>query len=129
MVSARDFLTGQKWRLERIFVPLLVVWAILSLTRVPSWVTLPFSVAAVLIGSILASRYIGAGIRKSIWLLRNRLIVTYVFVGVVPVLLIVLLVGIGSWFLFGQVADYLITREIKQGTESLSAAAESLAQT
>jgi sigma-B regulation protein RsbU (phosphoserine phosphatase) len=122
-------LTGQKWRLERIFVPLLVVWAILSLTRVPAWVTLPFSIAVVLIGSILASRYIGAGIRKTIWLLRNRLIVTYVFIGVVPVLLIVLLVGVGSWFLFGQVADYLITRELERRTDSLLAAAESLAQT
>ena len=129
MVSARDFLTGQKWRLERIFVPLLVVWAILSLTRVPAWVTLPFSIAMVLVGSVLAWRYISAGIRKTIWLLRNRLIVTYVFIGVVPVLLIVLLVGIGGWFIFGQVADYLITRELERRTDLLLAAEESLAQT
>ena len=46
--------------------------------------------------------------RHVMWRLRYRLIVTYIFVGVVPVFLIVLLVAIGSYIIFGQVADYLI---------------------
>jgi sigma-B regulation protein RsbU (phosphoserine phosphatase) len=128
-VPGRDFWTGQRWRLERIFAPLFVVWAILSLTRVPSWVTMAPGAALFAIGAMLLFRYVRQGIRRAIWRLRNRLIVTYIFIGVVPVLLIVLLVGIGSYIIFGQVADYLITTELERRADSLWAAAESLGQT
>jgi sigma-B regulation protein RsbU (phosphoserine phosphatase) len=77
-------------------------------------------------GSVLAFRYVRSGIRRAIWRLRNRLFVTYVFIGVVPVFLIVLLVGLGSYIIFGQVADYLITTELDRRAESLSAAADTL---
>ncbi len=80
-------------------------------------------------GSILAFRYFRAGIRRTIWRLRNRLIVTYIFIGVVPVLLIVLLVGLGSYIIFGQVADHLITTELARRADLLSAAADTLSQT
>ena len=46
---------------------------------------------------------------KMLWRLRNRLIVTYVFIGVIPVVLLVAL-AVGSFYLFaGQFATYIVT--------------------
>ncbi len=39
---------------------------------------------------------------KLIWRLRNRLIVTYVFIGVVPIVLILVLAFFGTWIVAGQ---------------------------
>ena len=41
------------------------------------------------LGAFLAFRLIRHALRQTIWRLRNRLIVTYVFIAVVPILLIV----------------------------------------
>jgi sigma-B regulation protein RsbU (phosphoserine phosphatase) len=125
-VPGRDFWKGREWRLERIFGLLFILWGILSLTRAPDWTTMLTGMGLFLVGMVLAFRYVRTGIRRTIWRLRNRLIVTYIFIGVVPVFLIVLLVGLGSYIIFGQVADYLITTEIQRRSDSLNAAAEAL---
>jgi len=127
-VAGRDFWTNRRWRLERLFALLLILWGILSLTRAPDWTTTIDGIALFAIGTVLAFRYIRSGIRRTIWRLRNRLIVTYVFIGVVPVLLIIILVGIGSYIIFGQVADYLITTELERRAESLANSADMLSQ-
>ena len=128
LVPGRKFWNDRRWRLERIFALLFILWAILALTQAPAWTTTLPEIGLFVAGSVLAFRYVRTGIRRTIWRLRNRLIVTYIFIGVVPVLLIVLLIGIGSYIIFGQVADYLITTEIERRTDSLSAAAEGLTQ-
>jgi sigma-B regulation protein RsbU (phosphoserine phosphatase) len=125
-VPGRYFWNDQRWRLERLFALLFILWAIFSLTRAPGWTTAILAILLFPIGAVLAFRYLRTGIRRTIWRLRNRLIVTYIFVGVVPALLILLLVLIGSYIIFGQVADYLITTEIERRTDSLSGAAEAL---
>ena len=127
-MPGRFFWNNPRWRLERVFALLFFLWAILSLTRAPDWSTTFPGIALFVIGSVLAFRYLRTGIRRTIWRLRNRLIVTYVFVGVVPVFLILLLVLIGSYIIFGQVADYLITTELDRRSDSLSAAADTLTQ-
>jgi len=45
--------------------------------------------------------------RKAIWRLRNRLLVTYLFIALVPVLLIVTLSGLSTYVLLSQLAAYL----------------------
>ncbi len=127
-MPGRDFWNNQRWRLERLVSLLFILWAILSLTRAPGWTTAITGIAVVVTGSVLAFRYVRSGIRRAIWRLRNRLIVTYIFVGVVPVQLILLLVFIGSYIVFGQVAVYLITTELDRRADSLSAAADILTQ-
>jgi sigma-B regulation protein RsbU (phosphoserine phosphatase) len=127
IVPGRDFWTGREWRLERVFALLFILWGILLLTSAPGWVTSLTGLALFLVAIPIVFRFVRTGIRRTIWRLRNRLIVTYIFIGVVPVLLIVLLVGLGSYILFGQVADYLITTEIHRRADSLNAAAETLA--
>ena len=125
-MPGRDFWTNQQWRLERILALIVILWAIFLLTSAPGWTTTLTGVPMFFLGMALAFRWVRRGLRRTIWRLRNRLIVTYIFIGVVPVLLIVLLVGLGSYIIFGQVADYLINTEMQRRAESLTAAAEGL---
>ncbi len=55
--------------------------------------------------------------RRFVWRIRNRLIVAYIFIGVVPVLLIFAMLTIGLYVLMGQVATYLLTRELQHRNE------------
>lgn len=121
-----DFWTNRQWRLERVFALIVILWAIFTLTGAPGWTTNLTGIPMFFMGMFLAFRWVRRGLRRTIWRLRNRLIVTYVFIGVVPVLLILLLSVLGSYIIFGQVADYLITAELERRDESLTAAAEGL---
>ncbi len=56
---------------------------------------------------------------KIIWRLRNRLLVTYVFVGAVPFVLILALAACGMYIVVGQVATYLISAELTRRAVSL----------
>jgi sigma-B regulation protein RsbU (phosphoserine phosphatase) len=59
---------------------------------------------------------------KVLWRLRNRLIVTYVFIGVIPVVLLVGL-ALGSFYLFaGQFATYIVTTGLNSELAKLDAA-------
>lgn len=62
-----------------------------------------------------------------IWRLRNRLLVTYIFIGVVPVLLVVLMAGIAGYLLTGQFAIFLATDDIKSAVKILEAATSTAA--
>ncbi len=76
------------------------------------------------LGSILAFRWMRD---KLLWRLRNRLIVTYVFIGVIPVLLIAT-IAIGAGYLFaGQFATYLATSDIHSELRALEAANATIA--
>jgi sigma-B regulation protein RsbU (phosphoserine phosphatase) len=127
-VASRDLWTNQRWRLERILALLFIFWGILTLTGAPGRITEWFGLASIFLGSFVGYRLVRSGVRRMIWRLRNRLIVTYILIAVVPVLLIVLLVGLGSYIIFGQVADYLITTELTRRADSLTATAETLSQ-
>ena len=87
------------------------------------WVSF-LSFLVIVLFSILAFRWIKA---KALWRLRNRLIVTYVFIGVIP---LVLLVGLafGSFYLFaGQFATFIVTTGLNSELSSLSAANSTIA--
>ncbi len=73
-----------------------------------------------ILGLVLAVRLIGHLLRKSIWRLRNRLIVTYVFIGVVPIVLILNLAVLGTLIVVGQVAAYLVSSELERRAASLA---------
>jgi sigma-B regulation protein RsbU (phosphoserine phosphatase) len=65
---------------------------------------------------------------KLIWRLRNRLIVTYVFVGAVPIVLILALAYCGAWIVVGQVATYLVSSELGRRAAMLENPARFLSQ-
>ncbi len=83
----------------------------------------------IVLGIWMVLRFVRIGLRKAIWRLRNRLIVTYVLIGVVPILLIVTLFGLGSWILAGQVAVYLARSELNRRVTTMEAITDVLAHT
>ncbi len=56
---------------------------------------------------------------RLLWRLRSRLIVTYLFIAVVPVILIVVLVVIGAFIINGQFAAFLVTQRLKNHADEL----------
>ena len=67
-------------------------------------------------------------VRRAIWRLRNRLIVAYLFIALVPVLLLALLTAASVWMISGQVAAYLLNAEMDRRVASLRQTAGSLAR-
>ena len=82
-----------------------------------------------MLGVAEAFRWLVWAIKKVIWRLRYRLIVAYLFIAVVPLLLIFVLIGLGSWILTGQVASHLVTTELDRVTMGLLEPARGLAWT
>ena len=66
--------------------------------------------------------------QKLLWRLRNRLIVTYVFIGVIPVLLIFAMVFVAGYLFAGQFATYVATSDLQSELQRLHATNRSLAQ-
>jgi phosphoserine phosphatase RsbU/P len=79
------------------------------------WVGILSALAIVLLG-ILAYRWLKA---RVLWRLRNRLIVTYVFIGVIPVVLLVAMAFITIYLFAGQFANFVVTSELDSRLHSL----------
>lgn len=87
------------------------------------WVTFLTSLAIVLFG-IVGFRWLR---RQLLWRLRNRLIVTYVFIGVIPVFLLVAISLITLYLLAGQFASFVVTSEIDNHLRSAAASSHTIA--
>jgi sigma-B regulation protein RsbU (phosphoserine phosphatase) len=82
------------------------------------------------LGLIVTGPWFGIRLlRKAVWRLRNRLYVTYVFIAVVPIVLVAGLAWIGGYILINQLAIYLVTRALDGRVASLDSAADSLVRT
>jgi phosphoserine phosphatase RsbU/P len=57
--------------------------------------------------------------RRILWRLRWRLMVTYVFIAVVPILLILILVGLGAYIINGQFASFLVSSKLHDKADQL----------
>ena len=91
--------------------------------RVGGWatlVTLSFLFCAV----VLLCRW---GYRPLLWRLRNRLIVTYLFIGVMPILLLLLMFGLAGYLFAGQFATYVAISDLHSELLHLQAANDALA--
>ena len=82
------------------------------------WVEFLAFLATVLF-CILAFRWLK---RRVLWRLRNRLIVTYVFIGVIPAVLLMAMATITLYGLAGQFAVFVVTSEIDSQLRSLESA-------
>jgi sigma-B regulation protein RsbU (phosphoserine phosphatase) len=61
------------------------------------------------------------------WRLRNRLVVTYIFIGVIPVLLLIAMGLVAGYLFAGQFATFVITQDISQELQRLEASNSILA--
>jgi len=82
------------------------------------WVSFLSGLAIVLFG-IVGFRWAR---RQLLWRLRNRLIVTYIFIGVIPVCLLVMISFITLYLFAGQFASFVVTSEIASHLRSMEAA-------
>ena len=87
------------------------------------WVTFLTSLAIVLFG-IVGFRWLR---NQLLWRLRNRLIVTYVFIGVIPVFLLVAISLITLYLLAGQFASFVVTSEIDNHLRAAGASSHTIA--
>lgn len=79
------------------------------------WVGILSFLAIVLLG-LLAFRWLKA---RVLWRLRNRLIVTYMFIGVIPVVLLVAMAFITLYLFAGQFANFIVTSELESRLRSM----------
>jgi sigma-B regulation protein RsbU (phosphoserine phosphatase) len=82
---------------------------------------------AVLAAIYLLVRFISWWRTRLLWSLRNRLIVAYLFIAVVPILLIVTLVSIAGRILYSQLGAYLLHEDIQHRIEMIADIAEHIA--
>src|SRR5208283_1742545 len=65
--------------------------------------------------------------RRLMWRLRNRLIVTYVFIGVIPVILLVAMGLLAGYLFAGQFATYVASADLQSQLQHLDSANTALA--
>ena len=82
---------------------------------------------AVLCLFYLLFRFIGWWRSRLLWSLRNRLIVAYLFIALVPILLIVTLVALAGRILYSQLGAYLLYEDIQTRINTVADMAEHIA--
>jgi len=73
---------------------------------------------------LLAVRYVRT---RLMWRLRNRLLVTYIFIGVIPVALVVAMALLAGFLFGGQFATYLATSDLRSELTRLEALNQAVA--
>lgn len=127
-LQLKSILTKIRWP-ERIFFVALAVYLALG-QAAPTNGFRSFSlVIAFLFGFWIAFKLVRYAARKAIWRLRNRLLVTYIFIGGIPIVLLAALAGLGIWLISSQLAVFLVSSELERRVDSLKQAAESIAKT
>jgi sigma-B regulation protein RsbU (phosphoserine phosphatase) len=112
---------------EKIFIVLLLLYATLA-TWIGSNGFLTFArVVLILLGIWLLIRMARGGVRRAIWRLRNRLMMTYLFIAVVPILLIIVFASLGAYALSSQLAVYLVSSELDRRIAELNWVAHGIA--
>ena len=86
-----------------------IVGAVIGM-QLPDFIDAVVAVAVLILVFTTSRRLLGV----VLWRLRNRLIATYIFIGIVPIVLIVSMLGIAMYMLAGQGAAYLITTELER---------------
>jgi phosphoserine phosphatase RsbU/P len=76
-----------------------------------------FEFVAICSGISLLIRWVR---QKVLWRLRNRLIVTYMFIGVIPVVLILAMFGIAGYIVGNQLTTMLVHRDLLAQAQSLN---------
>src|SRR5262249_28847057 len=87
-----------------------------------------FTILFIVFLVLLAITLVRPLVRKLVWRVRNRLLVTYFLIGVVPVVLMVIFVCIGFYLVLGHTANYLLKSEVERREGQVYSSAERLAE-
>jgi sigma-B regulation protein RsbU (phosphoserine phosphatase) len=62
-----------------------------------------------------------------LWSLRNRLVTAYIFIAVVPVLLLLTMAGLAAYLLYWQLGSYVLYTQMEEREQRVGAVAETMA--
>jgi phosphoserine phosphatase RsbU/P len=110
---------AQFGRLEKVFAALVVAYVVSLLVPALSGVAVVLQLALIIVCVWLIVRYWKKAVRKILWRLRNRLIVAYLLIALVPIVLITTLIGLGAYMVIGQMSIHLLTSQLSRSTGTL----------
>ncbi len=121
---------GVNWaklgRIEKVCLFLVAIWVMLYFAGASGMLQTLTAIAAIVMGVAAIVKLGRMALRNAIWRLRNRLIVAYLFIAVVPIALILALMLGTSYAIVGQVAVYLVERQLDNRMRTLRLPAEGL---
>ncbi len=85
------------------------------------------SIAVAVGGAYFLVRGLSAARRRLLWRVRRKLIISYIFIGFIPALLIAAFFLLGGFLLFSNFSSYLVQTRLRELSERAMAIAESTA--
>ncbi len=110
------------------FVLLFGAWLALGWLAPASGFRILLEIGWLIAGAWLAIRMVRRGSQQAVWRLRHRLLVTYLFIAVMPFLWIVALGALGAYSLIFQIAINVVTSALDERVAELESAAETVAR-
>jgi sigma-B regulation protein RsbU (phosphoserine phosphatase) len=108
----------------------LALWPLEPYSSLVLAARIALQIAVYFTGSVVVIRIVvgmtRALVRRFLWRVRHRMIVVYLFVGVIPLTLAMTLAGVGLVLFFGPIAAYIVTSRLEQRAVELYATAASL---
>lgn len=117
---------GRLGRIEKLFLVLVALWALLFFTGLAQKFQTLAALAAIFMGVVIIVKIGRMALRNLIWRLRNRLIVAYLFIAVVPIVLLLVFMLVTSYVVVGQMAVYMVQKDLDNRINTLKLRAEAL---
>ena len=121
-VGGRAILAGTAVKL----IVLVLVW-LLGPSRPLNSVDTIASLAVAAGGAYFLVRALAAARRRLLWRVRRKLIISYIFIGFIPALLIVAFFLLGGFMLFSNFSSYLVQTRLRELSERALAVADATA--
>jgi hypothetical protein len=87
-----------------------------------------FAVIALPLACIVAFRVLRYVHHRGLWSVRNRLLFLYGLIGVLPLLLVLVLIGLGAWAVTTELAIYLASSELTRRIGTIQSTVDSIRQ-
>jgi sigma-B regulation protein RsbU (phosphoserine phosphatase) len=129
MIARLKALYRKLGRIDKLFLVALVAAFLGNFAFPSSDGGLLLTFLAFVLAVVVTFKWLIVLLKKAIWRLRYRLLVAYLFIAVVPILLILVLVWLGAYVITGQLAAYLVATELERQTADLLMPARALAWT
>jgi sigma-B regulation protein RsbU (phosphoserine phosphatase) len=113
-------------RMEQAFILALFAFLLVHFLDAGLAVQLIAGLLTLVFGMVAAYQIARRIARKAIWRLRNRLIAAYLFIAVVPIVLLLALAVLAGKGIIGQVAVYLVDTELSRRERTLQGEVSSL---
>ncbi len=126
VTSLKEVWSRLSW-LDVVCTAIVVVGLLVELLRMSGGVFSFVEYLAVLAAVYILIRFVGWWRSRLLWSLRNRLIVAYLFIAVVPVVSLVILVVLAARILYSQLGAYLLYDDIRQRIEMIADTAQHIA--